>query len=517
MRIPLTFVLNTLLLLSGAAEKKPNFLFIIVDDQSPLDLKIYNPRSILDTPNIDRLAEEGMVLDGAHHMGAWIGGVCTPSRHMVMSGRTVWHVPDKPGRIMNPHVTDPKRVPPDLAQYSLPALFNRAGYDTMRTCKNGNSYEAANKLFTVRHDGTRRGGTDEKGSHWHGEQVMNYLMDREKSKDTDPFLIYYGFSHPHDVRDGKPELLNKYGAVNHLDPVKLPPANPGQPPLPVNWLPKHPFDHGHTTVRDEVGVKGVWKKRDECTIRNEMGREFACSENIDIQIGRVLRKLEEMGELDNTYVIYTADHGMAIGRHGLQGKQNLYEHTWRIPFIVKGPGIEPGSRVDGNIYLLDILATLCDLAEIDTPKTSEGKSFKPVLMGEEKKVRDTLYGVYCGGGRPGSRCVKKGNWKLTQYEVTKTGVKHTQLFNLKENPHEFIREHHDPKVVAKTGVKPTNKQVNLAGHPDFTDKLKEMEALLLNEMRRHDDPYRFWNQPGDGLPIPILKEKSKKPSKKKTK
>jgi len=517
MRIPLTFVLNTLLLLSGVAEKKPNFLFIIVDDQSPLDLKVYNPRSILDTPNIDRLAEEGMVVDGAHHMGAWIGGVCTPSRHMVMSGRTVWHVPDKPGRIMNPHVTDPNRVPPDLAQYSLPAVFNRAGYDTMRTCKNGNSYEAANKLFTVRHDGTRRGGTDEKGSHWHGEQVMNYLMDREKSKDTDPFLIYYGFSHPHDVRDGKPELLNKYGAVNHLDPNNLPPANPGQPPLPENWLPEHPFDHGHTTVRDEVGVKGVWKKRDERTIRNEMGREFACSENIDIQIGRVLRKLEAMDELDNTYVIYTADHGMAIGRHGLQGKQNLYEHTWRIPFIVKGPGIKSGSRVDGNIYLLDILATLCDLAEIDTPKTSEGKSFKPVLMGEEEKVRDALYGVYCGGGRPGSRCVKKGDWKLTQYEVTKTGVKHTQLFNLKENPHEFIREHHDPKVVAKTGVKPTKKQVNLAGHPDFTDKLKEMEALLLNEMRRHDDPYRFWNQPGDGLPIPILKEKSKKPSKKKTK
>uniref|UniRef100_UPI00389A335A sulfatase-like hydrolase/transferase n=1 Tax=Candidatus Seribacter sulfatis TaxID=3381756 RepID=UPI00389A335A len=148
-----SILLCIFLILRVSAEKKPNFLFIIVDDQSPLDLKIYNPRSILDTPNIDRLAKQGMVLDGAYHMGAWVGGVCTPSRHMVMSGRTVWHVPDKPGRIMNPHVTDPKRVPPDLAEYSLPAVFNRAGYDTMRTCKNGNSYEAANKLFTVRHDG----------------------------------------------------------------------------------------------------------------------------------------------------------------------------------------------------------------------------------------------------------------------------------------------------------------------------------------------------------------------------
>ena len=107
-----SIILCIFLTLRVSAEKKPNFLFIIVDDQSPLDLKIYNPRSILDTPNIDRLADEGMVLDGAYHMGAWVGGVCTPSRHMVMSGRTVWHVPDKSGRIMNPHVTDPKRVPP---------------------------------------------------------------------------------------------------------------------------------------------------------------------------------------------------------------------------------------------------------------------------------------------------------------------------------------------------------------------------------------------------------------------
>ena len=104
------------------AEKRPNFLFIIVDDQSPLDLQIYNPRSILDTPNVDRLAKQGMVLDGAHHMGAWVGGVCTPSRHMVMSGRTVWHVPDKPGRVMNPHVTNPKKVPPDLAPVSYTHL-----------------------------------------------------------------------------------------------------------------------------------------------------------------------------------------------------------------------------------------------------------------------------------------------------------------------------------------------------------------------------------------------------------
>ncbi|MFM1558125.1 MAG: sulfatase-like hydrolase/transferase, partial [Roseibacillus sp.] len=227
-------VLASCLAPPASAAKRPNFLFIIADDQSPYDLKIYDPKSPLDTPNISKLAEGGMVLDGAHHMGAWVGGVCTPSRHMIMSGRTLWHIPDKPGRLNNPHVTNPKLVPPDLPQHTMAAIFNRAGYATMRTCKRGNSYEAANALFTVRHDATRRGGTDETGSAWHGEQVLNYLNDRSKMEARKPFLIYFGFSHPHDVRDGKAELLKKYGAVNHQDKGSLPPAHPKQPALPIN-------------------------------------------------------------------------------------------------------------------------------------------------------------------------------------------------------------------------------------------------------------------------------------------
>ncbi len=250
-----------------------------------------------------------------------------------------------------------------------------------------------------------------------GDLCIQYLDQRESSNDSKPFLIYYGFSHPHDVRDGTPELLAKYGAVNHTDEDRPPPDQPRQPKLPANYLPAHPFHHGHPDLRDEVAVSGVWQRRDQQTIRNELGRQFACCENIDIQIGRVLAKLEAMGELDNTYVIYTSDHGMAIGRHGLQGKQNLYEHTWRVPFIVKGPGIQSGTRAQGNIYLLDILATLCDLAGISAPATNEGTSFKPVLVGQKQAIRDVLYGVYNGGTKPGMRAVKKGDWKLIKYDV----------------------------------------------------------------------------------------------------
>ena len=506
-RLLATTALAAALAIPAAAEKRPNFLFIIADDQSPFDLKVYNPRSTLDTPNLDRLASRGMVIDGAYHMGAWAGGVCTPSRHMIMSGRTVWHIPDKSKNGRNPNAADPELVPPGLAQNTLPAVFNRAGYDTMRTCKNGNSYEAANALFAVRRDASKRGGTPETGSAWHAGQVLAYLAVREAGKDDDPFLIYFGFSHPHDIRDGTPELLAKYGATNHRDKSALPPADPKQPPLPLNYLAEHPFHHGHPGCRDEVAVSGVWERRDGRTIRNEIGRQFACSENIDIQIGRVLQKLEEMGELEYTYVVYTADHGMAIGRHGLQGKQNLYQHTWRVPFLIAGPGIEPGTRAEGNIYLLDVLGTFCDLAGIDRPDTCESVSFKPVLESRQKTVRDVLYGVYSGGTKPGMRCVRKGDWKLVKFDVMGGEVRETQLFNLEENPHEFIAEH-DKGAPLLT---------DLADDPAHAGKRKELEAALLAEMRRLDDPYRLWDQPDDGLPVPkepALKPRGRKKSKK---
>ena len=113
-------------------EAKPNFLFVIVDDQSPFDLKTYNPASTLDTLIIDSLAAGGMVLDGAHHMGSWSGAVCTPSRHMVMSGRTVWHLPQKRKKNQaSPH------APADLAEHTMAAVFNRSEKGVWRTLLHG--------------------------------------------------------------------------------------------------------------------------------------------------------------------------------------------------------------------------------------------------------------------------------------------------------------------------------------------------------------------------------------------
>lgn len=487
-----------------AAEKRPNILFILTDDQAPDTLSAYG-NTRCETPNLDKLAEEGVVFTAAHNMGSYTGAVCVPSRHMIMSGRGVWHLPHRcahNGRYFtkeqlkdkyNLHPTIPTKAPKDLPKNTLGALFNRAGYVTMRTCKKGNSYGAANKQFSIVHDKTARGGTDETGSKWHGDKVMDFLNDREKNGAEKPFFIYYGFSHPHDPRNGTDDMLKKYGATNKYKPGSM--VLEKTPSVPQNWLPAHPFNHGHEDIRDEIKVQGIGRNRDVNTIRNETGRDYACVENIDIQIGRVLKKLEAMGELDNTYIFYTADHGISVGRHGLSGKQNLYEHTWRVPYIVKGPGIEAGRRVKGNIYLNDTLSTMCDLAGIEIPDSNEGTSFKSVLDGEKDTIRDVMYGVYCGGTKPGMRAIKKGDWKLIKYDVENGTVRKKQLFNLKDNPYELLPEHQAPDVVAATGHKPGKNQTNLADDPKYADKVKELEKLLLEEMIKHDDPYRLWDQP----------------------
>jgi arylsulfatase A-like enzyme len=176
------------------------------------------------------------------------------------------------------------------------------------------------------------------------------------------------------------------------------------------------------------------------------------------------------------------------------GKQNLYQHSLKVPFIVSGPNVEKQSSSKGNIYLLDLLPTLCDLANIEIPDSVDGKSFKQVLFGDQQTIRDVLYGAYSGGTKPGIRAVIKGDWKLIKYDVLEGKVRKNQLFNIKENPNELLLEHHQQGIIQLTGNKPSSNQINLAEDPKYSDKLKEMEKLLFSEMEKVGDPYRFWNQ-----------------------
>jgi len=129
------------------------------------------------------------------------------------------------------------------------------------------------------------------------------------------------------------------------------------------------------------------------------------------------------------------------------------------------------------------------------PDTVDGASFKDVLEGKRDRIRDVLYGVYCGGTKPGIRSVKKDGWKLIKYDVLDGKVHETQLFNLRENPFELLAEHHTPEVVALTGNVPQPNQVDLAEDPRYAGKRRELEELLMDQEERWGDPYRLWDQP----------------------
>ncbi|MDF7807252.1 sulfatase-like hydrolase/transferase, partial [Pontiellaceae bacterium B12219] len=481
----------------SASAAPPNFLFIIADDMDTYAVNAYRRTEpsetdangnfyAIDTPNMDRLAEEGMMFHQARLMGANVGAVCTPSRTTIMTGKNTW-----------------ERDVDVTAATTFPGVFNRGvrsnaidlPYVTYRTCKNGNSYPTANAEFQTVNDATKRGNTDGGGSEWHGDRGVDYIADWNENYRTNdtPFMMYLGFSHPHDTRNAREELTGRYNCVNTTDPSSLV-LNTNAPPLPYNHLsctpetyPAHPFDHGHLGVRDENTASGIGQYRTEAVIRNEIGRNFACVDWIDQQIGRVLERLDDPNGdgdtsdsvVDNTYIVFTSDHGIAIGRHGLQGKQNLYEHTWRVPYIVRGPGIEPGSESDALIYLHDTFPTFCDLAGIDVPETidsNDGQSFRPVLEGAADEHRDVLYGLYAGGDKPGIRAVTDGRFKLMKYDVGENNTQVTQLFDLEQNPFELLPEHGVP---------------NLAQEPAYALIRQQLEEKLMEKRIEYADPYNY--------------------------
>jgi arylsulfatase A-like enzyme len=178
----------------------------------------------------------------------------------------------------------------------------------------------------------------------------------------------------------------------------------------------------------------------------------------DEQIGRILRTLKQAGEYDNTIIIFSSDQGIAIGSHGLMGKQNLYEHSMGVPLIFRGPGIPSGKSSDAFAYLFDVYPTVCDLVGAEIPDSLEGKSLAPVIRGKSGQVRDTIFLAY----KDVQRAVRRGHWKLIRYpEVNKT-----QLFNLRDDPYETK---------------------DLSTNPAYSDRVRQLMALMREQQKLFGD------------------------------
>jgi arylsulfatase A-like enzyme len=447
-------------------------LVLVADDQR-FDTVGALGNDRIDTPNLDRLVQSGTAFTRAHNMGADQGAVCVPARAMLMSGRHLFNL-DGPGDVTESHTP-------------LPRQFAEAGYRTFGTGKWHNGTEAFNRCF----DEGRNVFFGGMGNHWNvpvtdrrpdGEypepvphrtdwntgQVMpqrqvaqHYAAGTHSSElfaDTTvefvekasggdrPFFAYVATMAPHDPRSAPGEYLSRYdhGALS----------------LPESFLPEHPFDNGSLGVRDE---RLAALPRDSEEVRRHIADYYAMISHLDAQVGRVLDALEERGERENTLVVFTADHGLAVGRHGLMGKQNLYDHSVRVPLLFSGPGVPAGERRDALSCHFDLYPTLCDLADLDAevPETVDGESLAPVVTEGTAPPRERVLCAY----ENTQRALRGDRYKLVEYLVD--GERHTQLFDLEADPAETE---------------------NLAGEPARADDRSRLRRAMRERQTAMGDP-----------------------------
>ena len=233
--------------------------------------------------------------------------------------------------------------------------------------------------------------------------------------------------------------------------------DPKKMPLPKNFAKQHPFDHGNINGRDEVLLD---KPLNEDDVRRELACYYAVVTHMDEQIGRIFSALDEAGETGNTLVIFTTDQGLAMGSHGLMGKQNMYEHTLGVPFIMAGLSVPVGKQFAAQCYLRDVFPTACDLAGIAIPDTVQGKSLMPVLLGKT----DQLYPFVVACFTDTQRMIRDEQWKFIRYQK----AKQSQLFDLKDDPLELR---------------------NLADDPAHQQTRNKLDAALTLWLRENGDPY----------------------------
>ncbi|UCC99305.1 MAG: sulfatase-like hydrolase/transferase, partial [Phycisphaerales bacterium] len=163
---------------------------------------------------------------------------------------------------------------------------------------------------------------------------------------------------------------------------------------------------------------------------------YAIITHMDTQVGRILDALERTGKADNTYIFFTADHGLSIGHHGLMGKQNMYDHSVRVPLMVTGPDIPKNERIAAPVYLQDIMPSALELAGVKKPPHVQFKSLMPLVFGRTVSSYDAIYGGYIDL----QRMITTDDYKMIYYPK----INKTLLYNLKTDPLEMHNLADDP-------------------------------------------------------------------------
>jgi arylsulfatase A-like enzyme len=443
-----------------AAPPRPNFILLLADDQRPDTIHALGNK-LIETPNLDRLVAEGTTFPRA--ITAF--PICNQSRIELMTGCTIFRgdtfAPGKgPGQPIVPWAE----------------TLRKAGYRTYHVGKWHNAqtprhwgYQETRGLFVSGGAKYARHQTDHAGREVTGYKAYVFKtpdgkVDESKTlggltpdvshhfadaaielierKTEEPFFLHVNFTAPHDPLFFPPGYETKYRAADM--------------PLPANFLPQHPFDHGNFDGRDEQLFR--WPRTPEET-RDELACYYAVISDLDAQVGRILAALDRTGQAENTIVIYSADHGLAIGSHGLRGKQNMYEHTVGVPLLVRGPGIPKGERCHAQVYLRDLYPTACDLAGVTVPATVEGKSLVPLFTHAATEIYPFVVSYF----RDVQRAIRTDRWKLIEYPQ----VGRTQLFDMVADRDELR---------------------DLSADPQHANDVKELHATLHAWLKEHGDP-----------------------------
>lgn len=421
-----------------AVARQPNIVLIVSDDQRPDTIHALGNETIR-TPSLDRLVARGTTFTRA--VAAY--PICHASRAEILTGCCIFRAYPK-------YPVGP--IDPKLATFAR--TFQSAGYTTCYTGKWHNDGQPKERGYTLTSGlfssggakGARGVAVDTQGHPVTGYTGFTFKTDDGsveldkgigltpvtsqhiadgaiafiKGKPAGPFFLHVNFAAPHDPRLMPPGYEGRY--------------RPERMPLPANFAGQHPFDHGNLAGRDETLLG---KPLDEADYRRELACYYAVISHMDEQIGRIMSALEAAGELGSTLVIFTTDQGLAMGSHGLMGKQNMYEHTLGVPLMMAGPGISPSRRLAAQCYLRDLFPTCCDLAGIAIPSTVQGRSLVPLLRGETS----SLYPFTVAYFTDTQRMLRTDRWKLAVYP--KAG--RTQLFDLQDDPLEMRDLSSDPK------------------------------------------------------------------------
>ncbi|MGK0185495.1 MAG: arylsulfatase A-like enzyme [Verrucomicrobiales bacterium] len=447
--------------MQASAAEKPDVLFLFADDFA-FDCVHAAGNKEVQTPNIDRLYKRGTVFDRAYNMGAWGGAVCVASRTMLVTGKFVWNAHKDYDE------TDKLYREKDML---WPQLMKKAGYNTYFTGK-WHIRAKADKAFDVsRHirpgmpnqtpagyDRPKDGEADtwspfdpkfegfwKGGKHWSevtADDAIEYLGMAKKK--PDPFFMYVAFNAPHDPRQSPEAFVKKYP--------------PGKVTLPENFLPEYPYEIcQNRTLRDE---RLAPFPRTENSVKINRGEYYAIITHLDAQIGRVLDALDQSGRADNTVIVFTADHGLAVGQHGLMGKQNMFEHSVRVPYVIAGPGIAAGKTNSSPIYLQDTMATVLDLGGAEKPDYVQFNSLLPLVKGNASQHSyDAIYGAYTQS----QRMVTMGKDKLILYPKIPKAL----LFDVKADPLEMV---------------------DLSGKADASPLMQKLFACFLELQKETGDP-----------------------------